>query len=208
MTAMCAPTIPIPVRRSGPWKQAPPCREPNLQIPIGVTGSAAIADGVVYTGDATGKLWAVNASTGETLWSANPDAQSAASIWSSPVVANGVLYVGIASVAKETGFRGSVIAVDAMTGEPIWEHFVTPEGSDGGGVFAVPALDVERGVLYVGTQNGYSADVSADSNVLSVIALKMATGDLVWAFSGVPADGSATAADDIGFSASPNLLYG
>jgi polyvinyl alcohol dehydrogenase (cytochrome) len=180
--------------------------EPNLQIPIGVTGSAAIADGVVYTGDATGKLWAVNAATGETLWSANPDAQDAASIWSSPVVADGGVYVGIASVAKETGFRGSVIAVDAMTGEPIWEHFVTPEGTDGGGVFAVPALDVDRGVLYVGTQNGYSPDVSADSNVLSVIALKMATGDLVWAFSGVPSDGSATAADDIGFSASPNLF--
>jgi polyvinyl alcohol dehydrogenase (cytochrome) len=180
--------------------------EPNLHIPLGITGSAAIDNGVVYTGDATGKLWAVNAATGETIWSAEPDAQSAASIWSSPVVADGVLYVGIASVAKETGFRGAVVAVDVGTGEMIWDTYVTPEGSDGGGVFAVPALDRERGILYVGTQNAYSADVSPDSHVLSIIALKMETGEVVWSFSGVPSDGSATAADDIGFSASPNLF--
>ena len=37
----------------------------------------------------------------------------AACIWSSPIVANGVVYVGVASVAKEVGFRGNVVALDA-----------------------------------------------------------------------------------------------
>ena len=180
--------------------------EPNLQVPIGIPGSAAIDNGVVYTGDATGHLHAINAGTGEIIWSVEPDQQSAASIWSSPVVANGVLYVGIASVAKEEGFRGVVVAVDAASGETIWEFYVTPEGTDGGGVFAVPAIDVNRGLLYVGTQNGYSADVSDPGNLMSVIALNIETGDLVWSFSGLPDDGTSTVADDIAFSASPNLF--
>lgn len=180
--------------------------EPNLQIPIGVPGSAAIANGVVYTGDATGTLHALSAATGEVIWSHEPDQQAAASIWSSPVVANGVLYVGIASVAKEDGFRGVVVAVDAASGETIWEHYVTPEGTDGGGVFAVPAIDTVRGLLYVGTQNGYTADAADSGNLMSVLALKLADGSLAWAFSGLPDDGKATVADDIAFSASPNLF--
>jgi polyvinyl alcohol dehydrogenase (cytochrome) len=99
-----------------------------------------------------------------------------------------------------------VVAVDAATGDTIWEHFVTPEGTDGGGVFAVPAIDAARGLLYVGTQNAYSADVEDAGDVMSLLALDIATGDLVWAFSGLPDDGSATVADDIAFSASPNLF--
>jgi len=180
--------------------------EPNLQISIGVTGSAAIVDGVVYVGDATGTLHAIDAASGTAIWTNEPDEQPAASIWSSPVVHDGVLYTGIASVAKEEGFRGVVVAVDAASGETIWEHFVTPEGTDGGGVFAVPAIDAERGLLYVGTQNAYSADVEDAGDVMSLLALDLATGDKVWAFSGLPEDGSATVADDIAFSASPNLF--
>jgi polyvinyl alcohol dehydrogenase (cytochrome) len=180
--------------------------EPLLGISIGVTGSAAIVDGVVYVGDATGKLHAISAETGEDIWTMAPDDQPAASVWSSPVIANGVLYTGIASVAKEVGFRGVVVAVDTATGATIWEHFVTPEGTDGGGVFGVPALDLERGLLVVGTQNAYTADNADSGDVMSMIALDLATGELVWSFSGVPADGSATVADDIAFSASPNLF--
>jgi polyvinyl alcohol dehydrogenase (cytochrome) len=180
--------------------------EPNLGISIGVTGSAAIVDGVVYVGDALGVLHAIDAATGAGIWSVEPDAQNAASIWSSPVVADGVIYTGIASVAKEAGFRGVVVAVDAATGTTIWEHFVTPEGTDGGGVFGVPAVDQARGLVIVGTQNAYTADATDAGDVMSVIALDQATGDLVWAFSGLPSDGSATVADDIAFSASPNLI--
>jgi polyvinyl alcohol dehydrogenase (cytochrome) len=180
--------------------------EPLLGISIGVTGSAAIVDGVVYVGDATGQLHAIDAVTGDAIWAMAPDNQPAASVWSSPIVSGGVLYTGIASVAKEEGFRGVVVAVDAATGATIWEHFVTPEGTDGGGVFGVPALDLERGLLVVGTQNAYTADAPDAGDVMSVIALDLASGDLIWSFSGVPADGSATVADDIAFSASPNLF--
>jgi polyvinyl alcohol dehydrogenase (cytochrome) len=73
-------------------------------------------------------------------------------------------------------------------------------------VFAVPAIDLERGLLYVGTQNGYSADVTNPGNLMSVIALNLSDGSLVWSFSGLPDDGVTTVADDIAFSASPNLF--
>ena len=180
--------------------------EPNLKIPIGITGSAAILNNVVYTGDAAGKLHAIDAGTGKAIWTAKPNDQPAASIWSSPVISDGVLFVGIASVAKEAGFRGVVVAVDTADGSTIWEHYVTPEGTDGGGVFDVPAIDPELGLVFVGSQNAYSADATDFGNVTSILALDIKSGDLKWAFAGAGTGDKFGPADDVGFSASPNLF--
>jgi polyvinyl alcohol dehydrogenase (cytochrome) len=180
--------------------------EPNLQIPLGITGSAAVVGGVVYVGDATATVHAIETASGTAIWTRQVDDQPNASIWSSPIVWNDQLVVGVASVAKETGFSGSVVALDTETGEPIWQTFVMEEGADGGGVFSVPAIDPERGVLYVGTQNAYSESPAPYGNPTSMLALDFATGDVVWAFNAPPNDGETAPVDDVAFSASPNLF--
>ena len=180
--------------------------EPNLQIPLGIIGSAAVADGAVYVGDATATVHAVDVVTGEARWRTTVDTQPNASIWSSPVILDGTLYVGVASVAKQVGFRGSVVALDAATGELLWQTYMVPEGSDGAGVFAVPAVDADRGLLYVGTQNAYSASPAPYGNAISIVALDLATGAVDWAFNAPPNDGRTAPTDDVGFSASPNLF--
>ena len=50
----------------------------------------AVANGVVYVGSNSDKLYALNASTGAKLWAFNTGSSSA----TTPVVANGVVYVG------------------------------------------------------------------------------------------------------------------
>ncbi len=180
--------------------------EPNLQIDLGITGSAAWDDGVVYVGDAAAAVHAVDAATGEALWVTTVDTQPNASIWSSPVVVDGTVYVGVASVAKQVGFRGSVVALDAATGDLLWQAYMVPEGADGAGVFAVPAVDESRGLVYVGTQNAYTANPAPYGNVISMVALDMATGEVAWAFNAPPNDGQTAPIDDVGFSASPNLF--
>ncbi len=180
--------------------------EPNLQIDLGITGSAAYAAGVVYVGDAGATVHAIDAATGQALWRTTVDIQPNASIWSSPVVANGTVFVGVASVAKQVGFRGSVVALDAATGAVRWQAYMVPDGADGAGVFAVPAIDEARGLLYVGTQNAYTSIPAPYGNVISMVALDMATGTVAWAFNAPPNDGAMAPIDDVGFSASPNLF--
>ncbi len=148
--------------------------EPNLGIDLGITGSAAVADGVVYVGDASATVHAVDAATGSEIWSVKVDQQTSASIWSSPVVWNGTLYIGVASIAKEVGFRGSVVALDAATGEMRWQTYMVPDGSDGAGVFDVPAIDPERNLVFVGTQNAYTANPAPYGDPISVVALDAA----------------------------------
>jgi polyvinyl alcohol dehydrogenase (cytochrome) len=83
---------------------------------------------------------------------------------------------------------------------------MVPEGADGAGVFAVPALDPQRGVLYVGTQNAYSPHSAPFGNPTSIVALDMASGAVKWTFSPPEARGNAAPTEDVGFSASPNLF--
>jgi polyvinyl alcohol dehydrogenase (cytochrome) len=180
--------------------------EPNFKVELGILGSAAVAGETVYVGDATATVHAVDAATGAPHWKAKVDEQAAACIWSSPIVANGVVFVGVASVAKEAGFRGHVVALDAGSGSLLWKTYSVPGEYDGGGVFAVPALDLDRGLLYVGTQNAHSPNPAPYGNPTSVLALNLATGAERWVFNAPPGGGPTAPTDDVGFSASPNLF--
>ncbi|HWV36230.1 MAG TPA: PQQ-binding-like beta-propeller repeat protein [Thermomicrobiales bacterium] len=180
--------------------------EPNLKIPLGITGSAAVDSGVVYLGDAAATVHAIDQETGTAIWKTVVDDQPQASIWSSPMIAGGTVFVGVASVAKEVGFRGSVVALDATDGTVRWQTFMVPEGADGAGVFAVPAIDEARGMLYVGTQNAYTANPAPYGNPVSIVALDIASGDVAWAFNAPPGGGDSAPTDDVAFSASPNLF--
>jgi len=180
--------------------------EPNLQVPLGITGSAHVDGDVVYVGDSAAVLHAIDRVTGQAIWTQKVDEQPNASIWSSPVSWNGLIYVGMASVAKEVGFRGGVVALNAATGTIMWHTYVVPEGADGAGVFSVPAIDEERSLVIVGTQNAYDSTPAPYGDPISIVAFDASTGDRVWAFNAPPNDGENSPTDDVGFSASPNLF--
>lgn len=182
--------------------------EPNLKVDLGILGSAAVAGDTVYVGDATATIHAIDRNSGDLRWKVKVDDQTAACIWSSPIVANGSIFIGIASIAKEEGFRGNVVALDAATGKEQWRLFSVPEKADGGGIFSVPAIDLDRGTLYVGTQNAYSPNPEPYGNPISLLALDLATGQERWVFNAPPGGGPDAPTDDVGFSASPNLFSG
>ncbi len=145
--------------------------------------SPAVADGVVYLGDQGGsvgagaRLLAVDAETGDLIWSTLVDAHPAAQLTQSPVVLDGVVYQGVSSVefarAGEVGyecctFRGSVVAVDARSGAMLWKTFTVPEnggqpgGYSGASVWGgTPAIDRERRRLYVTTGQNYTVPKQA-----------------------------------------------
>jgi outer membrane protein assembly factor BamB len=100
----------------------------------GATSTMAVASGWVYAADAKGRVLAVDAATGEQVWSYEwRDAQ-----FGPPVRAGGTILVG--------DVAGTLFALDRFEGKEQWRH----RPMDGGrlsGVAAAPAV-VERQVLF------------------------------------------------------------
>jgi polyvinyl alcohol dehydrogenase (cytochrome) len=154
---------------------------------------------------------AIDRETGARRWITQVESHPAAIITGSPVVFNGIIYVGVSS-SEETlaenpdypccSFRGSVVALDAKTGQMLWKTFDMPEnqnqpgGYSGGAIWQPPALDPARGMLFIGTGNNYSApaEVEACQNATpmahcvaandffdSALGLDLRTGQIKWA---------------------------
>jgi polyvinyl alcohol dehydrogenase (cytochrome) len=136
----------------------------------------------VYLGDARGRLHALDRATGAVVWSQRLDAHPLTRIFSSPVLVDGLLVIGVASVElalpiSDFAFRGSVVGLDAATGAERW-RLPTSTGADGAGVsvWSSAAIDRERGLAYIGTGQSYEQPAGPRSD--SLLAIRYATGEL------------------------------
>jgi polyvinyl alcohol dehydrogenase (cytochrome) len=152
----------------------------------------------------------VNALTGALIWKTKVEEHAAARITGAPTLHSGVLYVPVSSLEEASGsqasyecctFRGSVAALDAVTGRPVWQAYTIPEvpqptgknargtqlfGPSGAAVWSAPTIDPKRGAIYVATSNSYSNPPAATSD--AILAFDLVTGKLLWKQQATPKD--------------------
>jgi polyvinyl alcohol dehydrogenase (cytochrome) len=155
-------------------------------------------------------VMAVDRKTGALRWITQVENHPAAIITGSPVVFDGVVYIGVSS-NEETlatnpaypccSFRGSIVALDAKNGAILWKTFDMPDNGgrtdqySGGAVWQPPAIDPKRGTLFIGTGNNYAvpAEVVACQNATptavctapddlfdAALGLDLKTGQVKW----------------------------
>jgi polyvinyl alcohol dehydrogenase (cytochrome) len=170
----------------------------------------------------------INALSGAMLWRTQTDENQAAIMTGSATIDSGIVYTGVSSKTEHTTvtptFRGSVEALDARTGKILWKTYMVPAGFNGAAVWSSqPVVDHKTGMLYVTTGNSYSVPngycvnpgqtncrrLPTDAYIDSIVALRLATGKIVWAHHTLTAD-TWTMADpngspDFDFGAGPNL---
>ena len=119
-------------------------------------------------------------------------------ITSAPVVSRGVVVVGsaIADNVRVDAPRGTVRAFDARTGKPRWSFDpLNHDGIEAGhaNVWAPMSIDEERGLVFLPTGSA-SPDFwggkrpGNNEHANSVVALRIQSGDLAWAFQTVHHD--------------------
>ena len=168
--------------------------------PKGVT----VARGLVFVGLLDGHVIALTAKTGRLVWSRQTgvdyirEGQWAAT---APTYANGVVFSGLSD--GDHALRGRFTALDAETGNLLWQKFSVPgpgePGYDtwptfnsawktgGGGVWTNPPVDPTLSLVYFTTGNAvptYAGDWRPGSNLYtcSVLAVDIRTGKLKWYF--------------------------
>jgi quinohemoprotein ethanol dehydrogenase len=152
----------------------------DINIQRGQEATPLVVDGVMYFSTAWSKVFAVNAATGEKLWSYDPKVPPQWAVNACCDVVNrgvaawhGKVYVGT--------LDGRLVALDAANGKPVWETLtIDPKYR----YTITGAPRVVKGKVFIG--NG-----GAEMGVRGYVSAYDAdTGKLVWRFYTVPGDPS------------------
>jgi len=191
------------------WKQAldwPP--ETPRVVCCGVSNKgAAIYNGKVFRTTLDAHVIAYDAKDGKELWKSKAaEWKEGFSLTVAPLVANGVLVTGISGA--EFGIRGFIDGWDPETGKHLWRRYTIPargeKGNDtwpqnnnawevgGGSSWITGSYDPELDLMYWGIGNPAPwASQSRDGDNLytsSVLAMRPATGEIVWYYQFTPND--------------------
>jgi polyvinyl alcohol dehydrogenase (cytochrome) len=153
----------------------------------GIISTATVADDpttgnpTVYVFGPDGNLYALDAATGDVVWKSVVDTPSQTKddyySWSSPLVTNGNVYVGISSDCDNPLVPAGVAAFSQANGAQVAKWDSLPPGQIGASVWSSPAVTAD-GRIIAGTGNGYKPSgqplyddsiVALDPNNLSVL---------------------------------------
>ncbi|MDZ7689793.1 MAG: PQQ-dependent dehydrogenase, methanol/ethanol family [Balneolaceae bacterium] len=183
-----------------------------------VNRGAALYQGKVYVGTLDGRLAALDAATGEPVWTvATFDPSTDHTITGAPRVVKGNVIIG--NGGAEYGVRGYVSAYDAENGNLVWRTYTVPgnpsepfeseameeavktwsgewwKAGGGGTVWDAMAYDPELDLLYIGTGNGspWSRNLRSPGGgdnlyLSSILALNPDDGTIVWHYQTTPGD--------------------
>ena len=174
----------------------------------GQVGAWVMAKTKIFVGQLDGVLKALDAETGEQVWSIQAESwEEGYTITSAPLYFDGMVISGFAGA--EFAARGRVKAYDAADGSLLWTFYTVPApgelGSDtwpadsdawetgGGTVWHTPAVDPELGLIYFSTGNpgpDYNGAIRPGDNLFtaSIVALDAYSGEYRWHFQQVHHD--------------------
>ncbi len=195
-------------------------------LPNGFTSSPCVTERSVFVADRHNTVYALDRDSGETRWATPINPVALTHLWSSPIVADGVVIVGVSADGTQADreplppevintFRGAVVGLDANSGAMLWRFETTrvagePADQYGPGVsvWSSAAVDLARGLLFIGTGNAYALPASPYSDAL--LAIRYRTGELAWHVQFTPDDGYTGAnpngGPDYDIGAAPNLF--
>ncbi len=212
------------------WKYDPEAwkRRPD-KMHFGGNRGIAYEDGRIFTAGMDGRVDALDAKSGDVLWTAESIPEGYLNNSSgAPRTMNGKVIIG--NAGADFGARGFVTAFDAKTGEQLWRFFTVPGSPEenagdpvmemaaktwrgewwktgtGGTVWAGMTFDPEMNRVYLGVGNAGPYDPEARSpgggdNLFTsgIVALDADTGEYIWHYQQNPRD-------SWDYKATPNIV--
>lgn len=176
-----------------------------------LTPSPAVTDDAVFIAGDKGMVYAADRKTGEKRWAVDIEDTPFDRIWSSPVVVDDLVIIGTASyqvfVKGDPPFQGSVVGLDAQTGEERWRAKICTGSCAGLSVWSSAAVDTDLQMAYIGTGQAYNKPADPKSD--SLVAIDYTNGEIVWHQQYTKDDSytlATSAGPDFDIGAAPNLF--
>jgi alcohol dehydrogenase (cytochrome c) len=181
----------------------------------------AYENGRLFRGTADGRLLAIDAATGKTIWQEQAgDPEQAEFFSAAPVAWQGLFIIGTAG--GDWGIRGRIMAFDQQTGREVWRFYTIPRGDEvgadswkdrktarygGGGSWTSYSIDMASGEVFVPVGNpapDFMRNHRPGENLFtdSMVVLDARTGALKWWYQLVGHDGH-----DLDLGAAPMLYW-
>ena len=182
----------------------------GITIAPWAAGTRPSGPALAYFADLVARVYAVDLATGRIVWTTKVDDHPNATTTAQPVLHDGRLYAPVSSLevvpaADPTypccSFRGSVVALDALTGAIEWKsHTIETEPAEvgrnalgtpilapsGAPIWNSPTIDTRRGWFYNGTGENYSAPADGSSD--AIMAFSLRDGSRQWTFQATKGD--------------------
>jgi len=167
-----------------------------------ITVGRSSAGWLAYFGDLQASVHAVDAVTGGAKWKVHIENHPAARVTGAPLLVGSSLFVPVSSNEEGTAtdfkyrcctFRGSIVALEASTGEQLWKTYMVAQeptaratsivgtqlmGPSGAPVWSSPTYDAVKDLIYVTTGDNYSDLPTETSDAF--LAFNAASGKLAW----------------------------
>ena len=174
----------------------------GLFRPVPNWKGVGVGQGLVFVGMLDGRVIALNAKSGEPVWSHQTGVdEPRKGQWAAtaPYYTQGVVFVGMSN--GDAFLRGGYMALEAATGKALWQKYSIPAPGEpghetwpsfndtwkfgGGGVWVEPAIDTKLGIAYFATGNAvpaHAGDWRPGDNLYtcSILAVEMKTGTMKW----------------------------
>jgi len=170
-----------------------------------VNRGGALFDGKLYRTTLDAHVIALDIKTGKEVWrTKSADPKDGYSMTLAPLVANGVVIVGVAGA--EFGHRGYLEGLDPQTGQQLWRTYTVPAPGEpgaetwpgdaslhgGGSTWITGSYDPDLDLVFWGTGNPapWNPVHRKGDNLYtnSILALQPKTGKVVWHYQMTPND--------------------
>ncbi|HJT57117.1 MAG TPA: PQQ-binding-like beta-propeller repeat protein [Ktedonobacteraceae bacterium] len=138
--------------------------------PKGITSTATVENGVLYAGGGDGNMYALSTANGAVIWKtliSPPPYYN----WSSPLIYNNELYIGLASNCDAPQVQGKVLALNISDGSIAASVSLVQDGHKGAPVWSSPAVDVATNTVYVTTGNNQGQRLERQPNAEAFLSL-------------------------------------
>jgi outer membrane protein assembly factor BamB len=134
---------------------------------------------VLFVGGGDAALYELNADSGVVMWKSQiMDPATGGFAWTSPLLYNNALYMGVSSMADCPLIPGEILKVAPSSGLILGATHLAPNGCVGGGLWGSPSVDTTGTIFFA---NGTESGCPLTSPVLeqTVFALNSASLDIV-----------------------------